>query len=62
MMRGVDFPVPFTSVLNSYDLPYKKRFEISKVMNPFDRYALMILEYFDKDNPIYSNYEKILKL
>lgn len=62
LLFGTDYPVPFTSVLNSYDLPYKKRFELSKEENPFDRYAKAILEYFPKENPIYSNYKKILDI
>lgn len=62
LLFGTDYPVPFTSVLNSYDLPYKKRFELGRVLNPFDRYAKAILEYFPKENPIYSNYQKILDI
>jgi predicted TIM-barrel fold metal-dependent hydrolase len=61
LLFGTDYPVPFTSVLNSYDLSYKKRFEISKVKNPLDRYTKTILEYFDKDSPVFSNYKKIIK-
>ena len=60
LLFGTDFPVPFTTVVNSYDLPFKKRFEISKIQNPHDRYAEVMLEYFDKDNAIYTNYRKIL--
>lgn len=62
LLFGTDYPVPFTSVLNSYDLPYKKRFEISKEQNPFDRYAKAILEYFPKENALYTNYQKILDI
>ena len=29
LLFGTDFPVPFTTLLNSYDLPWRKRFEIS---------------------------------
>jgi predicted TIM-barrel fold metal-dependent hydrolase len=60
LLFGTDFPVPFTTLLNSYDLPWKKRFEISKEANPFDRYSKAILEYFERDSPIYTNYEKVL--
>ncbi len=60
LLFGTDFPVPFTTVLNSYDLPYKKRFELAKEKNPYDRYIKIILEYFDEVNPIYTNYQKIL--
>ena len=61
LLFGSDFPVPFSMVLNSYDLPYAKRFELSREANPFDRYAKGILEYFAADNPIYTNYTKILQ-
>ncbi len=61
LLFGTDFPVPFNTVLNSYDLKYTKRFELSKVKNPFDRYISIILEYFSKDNPLFTNYKKILQ-
>ncbi|MCW8895460.1 amidohydrolase family protein [Sulfurimonas sp.] len=60
LLFGTDYPVPFSTVLNSYDLAYKKRFELSDIENPFDRYTQTMLEYFPEDNPIYSNYKKIL--
>ncbi len=62
LLFATDFPVPFTTVLNSYDLPYKKRFSLSKINNPFDRYIGAILEYFPKDNPLYNNYKKVLSI
>jgi len=61
LLFGTDYPVPFSTVLNTYDLPYKKRFELSRVENPLDRYSEMVLEYFEEDSPLYSNYEKILQ-
>ena len=60
LLFGTDFPVPFSMILNSYDLPYRKRFELSREANPFDRYAKGILEYFPHHNPIYTNYTKLL--
>jgi predicted TIM-barrel fold metal-dependent hydrolase len=60
LLFGTDFPVPFSMVLNSYDLPYRKRFELSREANPFDRYAKAILECFPCENPIYTNYTKVL--
>jgi predicted TIM-barrel fold metal-dependent hydrolase len=60
LLFGTDFPVPFTTVVNSYDLSLKKRFQLSKVKNPHDRYAEAMLEYFDRDNAIFTNHEKIL--
>jgi predicted TIM-barrel fold metal-dependent hydrolase len=61
LLYGTDYPVPFSTIFNSYDLSYKKRFELSKITNPFDRYTQTILEYFDEDNPIFSNYRKVIK-
>ena len=60
LLFGTDFPVPFGTVLTSYDLPYAKRFELSRETNPFDRYAKAILEYFPAESPIYTNYTKLL--
>ena len=60
LLFGTDFPVPFNTVFNSYDLKYTKRFELLKIKNPFDRYTSTILEYFSKDNPLFTNYKKIL--
>ncbi len=48
------------TLLNSYDLSYKKRFRLGKEKNPYDRYSKVILEYFEGTNPIYTNYQKIL--
>jgi len=60
LLFGTDYPVPFSPLFNSYDLPLKRRFELAKIVNPFDRYTQTILEYFPSTNPIYSNYKKIL--
>lgn len=60
LLFGTDFPVPFSTVFNSYDLPYRKRFSLSREANPFDRYAKAILEYFPASSPIYTNYTKLL--
>ncbi|MFZ2968957.1 MAG: amidohydrolase family protein [Sulfuricurvum sp.] len=60
LLFGTDFPVPFSTVFTSYDLPYAKRFELSREINPFDRYAKAILEYFPASNPLYTNYTKLL--
>lgn len=61
LLFGTDFPVPFTTVLNTYDLALSKRLQISKEKNPFDRYAKAILEYFPATSPLYTNYKKILE-
>ena len=60
LLYGSDFPVPFTTIFNTHDLSFKKRVEISKVKNPHDRYIMTILDYFKEDNPIWSNYKKLL--
>jgi len=60
LLFGTDFPVPFTAIINSYDIPYRKRFAHAKEKNPYDRYVKLISEYFDETSPIYTNYQKIL--
>jgi predicted TIM-barrel fold metal-dependent hydrolase len=60
LLFGTDFPVPFTTVFNSYDLSFKKRFKISKTTNPNDRYIKAMLEYFPKESEVYTNHKKIL--
>ena len=62
LLFGTDYPVPFSTILNSYDLSYKKRFALAKISNPIDRYIGTILEYFPKNNPLYTNYKKILEI
>jgi hypothetical protein len=62
LLFGTDYPVPFSTVFNSYDLPYKKRFALAKEENPFDRYTKTVMEYFPEAHPIYRNYQKILAL
>ena len=62
LLFGTDFPVPFTTVLNSHDLSFRKRLELNRVKNPFDRYIKTLLQYFDEENPIWSNYRKVLDL
>ncbi len=62
LLFGTDYPVPFSTVLNSYDLPYSRRFELSAIVNPFDRYVQTMLEYFPKESVLYTNYKKIVSL
>ncbi|MDJ0806379.1 MAG: amidohydrolase family protein, partial [Gammaproteobacteria bacterium] len=61
ILFGTDYPVPFTTTFNSYDLAWSVRRNISRIANPFDRYAAAILEYFPADSPIYNNYKKVIK-
>jgi len=37
-----------------------KRFKINKIKNPGDRYIKTLLEYFPENNPLWTNYKKIL--
>ncbi len=60
LLFGTDYPVPFTTIFNSYDLSFKKRVEISKIKNPYDRYIEAIFAYFGKDSPIFTNYKKLI--
>ncbi len=62
LLFGTDYPVPFSTIVNSYDLPYRRRFELAKIENVFDRYVETMLEYFPKESALYSNYTKILDL
>ncbi len=59
LLYGSDFPVPFTTILNSYDIPFKQRVSLSKIKNPHDRYIKTLFCYFDKSSKIFSNYEKL---
>ncbi|MDR0761894.1 MAG: amidohydrolase [Campylobacteraceae bacterium] len=60
LLYASDYPVPFSIMLNSYDLLPSKRFKFVFEKNPFDRYALVINEYFPPESAIYTNYKKVL--
>ena len=60
LLFGTDFPVPFTTRFNTFDLSREKKKKLAKIDNPFDRYSKVILEYFPEENQIYSNYLKLL--
>jgi hypothetical protein len=60
LLFGTDYPVPFTVVLNTHDLPLARRREIARIDNPFDRYCAVLLEYFPEDSLVYSNHAKVL--
>lgn len=62
LLFGSDYPVPFTTVWNSYDIALLKRICLTQEKNVFDRYAKAILVYFPANHPIYTNYRKVLKL
>ncbi len=60
LLFGTDFPVPFSTIFTTYDLPIKKRFELGKEKNPFERYIRAILEYFGENNHIFTNYKRLI--
>jgi hypothetical protein len=60
LLFGTDYPVPFLTLLNSYDLPWPLRRELGTIKNPFDRYMETIMEYFPAGHAIYGNYHKLL--
>lgn len=62
LLFGTDYPVPYSTVFTSYDLPWKKRLELARIENTFDRYTQSILEYFDESSPLFTNYKKVLNL
>ncbi|MDR2342506.1 MAG: hypothetical protein LBD84_05670 [Campylobacteraceae bacterium] len=53
-----DYPVLFSIMLNSYDSPICKKVKFVFEKNPFDRYALVVNEYFPPKSAIYMNYKK----
>ena len=60
ILFGTDFPVPFSVILSSYDLPFCKRLTLNRIQNPLDRYVRAMSLYFGENSPIFSNYKKIL--
>lgn len=60
ILFGTDFPVPFSVILSSYDLPFRDRLALNRIQNPLDRYVCAMSLYFGEDSPIFSNYKKIL--
>ncbi len=60
LLYGSDYPVPYSTLINSYDIPYKKRFDLRKIKNPHDRYIGIVKEYFKEGHQIFTNYKKIL--
>lgn len=60
ILFGTDFPVPFSVILSSYDLPLRERLALNRIQNPLDRYVRAMSMYFGEDSLIFSNYKKIL--
>ncbi|WP_201351914.1 amidohydrolase family protein [Hydrogenimonas urashimensis] len=61
LLFGTDFPVPFTTLFNTHDLSLRRRKELSRIDNPFDRCIETLLEYFPKKNPLWHNHKKVLR-
>ena len=60
ILFGTDYPVPFTIRFNTHGLPREIARRIANTENPFDRYALAMLEFFPHGSPVYSNYHHVL--
>lgn len=60
LLFGSDYPVPYTVLLNTYDLPLAERRRLARIDNYFDRYVSALHHYFPPGNPLYDNYRKVL--
>ncbi len=60
LLFGTDFPVPFTTLLNTHDLPLSTCRGLCDIENPFDRYVETLLPYFGADNPLWRNWQKVM--
>ncbi len=60
LLFGTDYPVPFPIRFNTHGLSRKETARIASIANPFDRYAAALLQFFPKDNPLYTNYQRVL--
>lgn len=60
ILFGTDYPVPFLTRFNTYDLDAAICKQVCRIANPFDRYAAAVLNYFPDRSPIYTNYKKVL--
>jgi len=59
LLFGTDYPVPFTTRINSYDLPWAERRRITAEGNPFDRFAEALLAYFQEGSALYENWRGV---
>ncbi|MEA3355273.1 MAG: amidohydrolase family protein [Patescibacteria group bacterium] len=62
LLFGTDFPLPVFVRLNTLEIDSKTKKKIAKIKNPFDKYIEIITYFFQENNPIFTNYKKILKL
>jgi len=60
ILFGTDYPVPFTIRFNTHGMSRLETARIANIANPFDRYATALLQFFPEDNPLYTNYQRIL--
>lgn len=61
LLFGTDYPVPFSLIFSYHSLSLKKRCELERIQNPFDRNISFFNQYFEKDSIIYSNWKKLIK-
>jgi predicted TIM-barrel fold metal-dependent hydrolase len=61
LLFGTDYPVPFSILFSYHSLGLKKRLDLEKVINPFDRNISFFNEYFEENSPIYTNWQKLIK-
>lgn len=60
ILFGTDYPVPFSTRLNTYDLSRSERRRLAGIGNPLDRYVETLHHYFQPQSPIYRNHAKVL--
>ena len=60
LLFGTDYPVPFIIRMNTHGLNNSSKRNLTRITNPFDRYAATILEFFPEHNPMYTNYQRLL--
>ena len=61
LLFGSDYPVPFSVLFSYHSLGLKKRLELERIVNPFDRNIEFFNQYFDEESVIYTNWQKLIK-
>jgi len=62
ILFATDFPVPFSVLFSYHNLSLGTRLEIEQITNPLDRYLAFFRQYFADNSPIYSNWQKLIKI
>lgn len=62
ILFATDYPVPFPTLFNSFDLPWRTRRRLARITNPFDRAVEILLRYFPSSHPLYGNHQRVLDL